>query len=360
MIKKILLVCVSFFILSANEAIKMTKEEMLNWHIKTEKPNLSGYIPIGEYLGVVKAPPSMLYTVSLPFSALVVNLKTYKYESVKKGEVLAEVTGSEWIEAQKDLLSLSIELAKREAQYKIKSVLCEEGIVPQKVCIALKADKEAVLNDLKSKKSLLELFGAEKDEIDDIIKKGVIKKTVDIKAPISGVVDKIFVNTGTTLESTKPLLTLVSTKEKVMDIDLPVKVAKLLKVGDKLSVKTKESVIETRVLQKAQILNLSNQSQRVRLALPSNISWPLDLKLSVKLEVAKKSLKISKISVVRIPEGYLVFKKDGNLFKPVRINILAETKENFFFAPSEEIKAVDEIVVEGAAVLKGMMEGNDG
>jgi len=344
----------SLTLLFANE-ISLTPKQIKNWRIKTETIKETKFVPLGDYLSQVKAPSSMFYSVSLPFSATVEKVKTEEYDTVDKGEILASVTSKDFIEAQNALIRLNIKLKKTQSDYLRKKSLCQEGIIPQKKCLFAKAEYETVSNEFKNQKSLLRLYKLSDKEIEKIIKTGRIKKTLSIKAPVKSVVKKIFVNAGSVTEASNPLFLLISLKKKVLDADLPVKAAENLSVSDKVKISLASYEFKTKVLKKAEILNGQNQTQRVRFDLPLK-DLPLNYKGDAKIFVMKKAFKIPKKAAVYISKKYYVFKSEGTKFKPIRIEIISEDKDYFYAYLPKSLKDREKIVTEGVMVLKGMAE----
>ncbi len=354
--KFIITVFLSALTLFASQTITLTKNQIENWQIKSKKIEYTNEIPLGEYLSQIKAPPSMIYSVSLPFSATVEKLEVGEYDLVQKGAILAKVTSKEWIETQNDLIKLNIELSRVKIDYERKSKLCEEGIIPQKQCLFSKAEYETIKNEFKSKKSLLKLYGATDKDIQDILKNAKIKKSLVIKAPTRSIVSKLHVNVGSTTETSNPLLTLISTEKKVLDIYMPLNTSKNLNIGQKVRLSLNSYNFNSRVLKKSKIINPQNQTQRVRFFVPSDLDLLLDYKTNAKIKILKKALKIPKIAAIYISKKYYIFKETEKGFEPIVIEILAEDKEFFYAKPDNRLESNDKIVVEGAMVLKGMME----
>ena len=114
------------------EQIQMTAEQEKNWNISVEIPTASKQYPFGEFIAHVVTPPALLNTISLPFEANVQKLYVAKYQKVKRGDVLAEVTGTKWIEVQQKAISEAIEYKHHTHLTERKNILCKEEIIPQK------------------------------------------------------------------------------------------------------------------------------------------------------------------------------------------------------------------------------------
>ena len=85
-------------------------------------------------------PPSLLHTISLPFEANVKKLNIANCQYVEIGQVLAEVTGKEWISTQQKAIADTLEVTYHEQRVARKNTLCKEEIIPQKECTAANAD----------------------------------------------------------------------------------------------------------------------------------------------------------------------------------------------------------------------------
>ena len=119
------LIFLALFTCSLNAAsITLTPEQEANWQIKTEIPQHSEKLPLGEFIAEVVTPPSLLHTVALPFEATVQRLNVAKYEKVEKGDSLAEVTGTVWIETQQKAIADEIQLRQHTHLTERKNILC--------------------------------------------------------------------------------------------------------------------------------------------------------------------------------------------------------------------------------------------
>ena len=335
--------------------IVLTKQQIANWQIKTKKIVITKTIPLGEYLATLHAPASMIYSISLPFAATITQLAVAEYDLVKKGDLLAKVTAKEWIKAQNALLRLNIDYLKTAADYRRKSKLCKEGIIPNKECLYAKAQLQTASNALKAQKSLLQLYGATPKEIATLLRTSQVQRFLLLRAPQESVVSRLFVAAGSVSEASQPLMQLIGTKKKILDIYLPFTITKHLKTDHNITITFASHTFTSQILSKSKILESQNQTQRVRFAVPKTLKLPLNYKADARIEIPQRAVKIPKIAVIYMNKKYYVFKKDTEGFVPLALTIVAEDA-NYFYANPNSLKPQDRIVVEGAMALKGMME----
>ncbi|HIP50765.1 MAG TPA: hypothetical protein EYG94_01650, partial [Campylobacterales bacterium] len=108
--KKLLLgLSISLILLDAT-TITLTSEQEKDWQIKTEIPKVSTSLALGEFMAEVTTPPQHLHTISLPFEAQVKKLYVANFDHLEKGQLLADVTGRDWIEIQQRFIADAIEL----------------------------------------------------------------------------------------------------------------------------------------------------------------------------------------------------------------------------------------------------------
>lgn len=160
--KKLLLgLSISLLMLEATP-LTLTKEQEKDWQIKTQKIERSHALALGEFMAEVTTPPQQLHSVSLPFEAQIKKLYVAQYEPIKKGQLLADVTGREWIEIQKRFIADAIELKHHGHLAERKRPLCEEGIIPKKECTSANAEHQADKIKVAASKALLRGYGASK------------------------------------------------------------------------------------------------------------------------------------------------------------------------------------------------------
>lgn len=352
----ILLLTLLTFSLHAGDIV-LTSEQEENWQIKVKAPQSSEKLPLGEFIAKVVTPPSLLHTISLPFEANVKKLNVANYQFVKEGEVLAKVTGTEWIATQQKAISDTIEMTYHEQRVARKNTLCKEEIIPQKECTAANAELEANKIKVLASKALLESYGASDEMIRTLFKELKISQTIPLTSTVSGRVVKLHATPG---KSTSPEDALFIIQEKGslwLESDIEVSRTQRLKEGQKVQITLSDHTFDTTILQLSPVINPQNQTRQVRFLVPLDIDVFAGLRTTAKVTLSQKSYKVKKNAVIKDDDTQIVFVKTEKGFTSVPVTILTEDDRYYYLKPSTELQ--NDIAVSSLAVLKNMLGEDD-
>jgi len=339
------------------EQIQMTQAQKDNWNILVEMPEISTSYPFGEFIAHVVTPPTLLHTISLPFEANVKVLNVAKYQKVKRGDVLAEVTGTKWIEVQQQAIANAIEYKHHAHLTERKNMLCREDIIPQKECMAanaeLKADKVRVL----AAKALLKGYGANSKIIENLFDKLEISNTIPLVSEVNGSVISL---TATPGKSTKPDDALfVIKKEGALWLESNIEAQRVMKLyeGEKVEISLNNQKFQTTILQIAPVINPENQTRQVRFLMPEGIRIYAGFIGSAKLILFEDVVKVKKNSVIKEGVTQIVFVKTKEGFVAVPVTVLSEDENYYYLKKSPRLS--HEIATNSLAILKNLLGGSD-
>ncbi len=354
--KQLLLLALLTSIINAKE-VQMTPEQEKNWQIKVEIPQSAKKIPLGEFITQVVTPPSLLHTISLPFEANVKKLNVAKYQEVTKGFVLAEVTGTEWIEIQQKAIADAIEFRHHINLTERKRMLCKEEIIPQKECVAANAELETDKIKVAASKALLKSYGASDDIISTLFKDLKLSQTMKIKSIIAGSVVELHATPGKSTSPADALFVIQKKGPLWLESNIEAKRIEYLKEGQKVQITLANKTFDTTILQLSPVINPENQTRQIRLSIPSDIDIVSGLRASAKFTIFRKSLRVKKTSVIKQGETQIVFIKSKDGFIAVPITVLAEDDNYYYIEASEKLQ--HKIAVNSIAILKNMLGDNN-
>ena len=356
MTKQLILLTLFTFALNA-ENIVLTPEQEANWQIKVEVPQNSKRLPLGEFITEVVTPPTLLHTISLPFEANVKKLHVANYQEVTKGQILADVTGTEWIETQQKAISDAIEFKHHEHLAERKNMLCKEEIIPQKECVAANAELEADKIKVAASKALLKSYGASDEMIFNLFKDLKLSQTIQLRSSVDGRIVKLDATPG---KSTSPSDALFVIQEKGalwIESAIEAKRTQGLKEGQKVQIVLDDQTFDTTILQLSPVINPENQTRQIRFLVPENIDIFSGLRSTAKIILLQESLKIRKNAVIKVGEAQVVFYKSKEGYTSLPIQILSEDDTYYFVKPSPLLK--NKIAVSSVAILKNMLGSED-
>ncbi len=339
------------------ENIEMSPEQEKNWQIKTEKPQISDRLPLGELMVEVVTPPALLRTISLPFEANVKKLYVAKYQSVDKGQILAEVTGTEWIETQQRAISDAIELKHHEHLAERKKMLCKEEIVPQKECVA--ADAELASDQIKmaTSKALLKSYGATPEMISNLFSELQISQTILLKSPMEGSIVAITASPGKSNSPSDALFVIQEKGSLWLESEIEEARTGKLQAGQSVHVELADYNFDTVILQISPVVNPENQTRQIRFLVPIDSEVLSGLRGMAKITLSLSAIKLKKTSVIKVGDKQIVFVKNPNGFESVNIEMLGEDDTHYYVKNISELR--NDVAVTSIAILKNMMEKKD-
>jgi len=354
--KILLTLCITLLSLEAT-TIKLSQEQQKDWQIKTATATVSTSLSLGEFMAEVTTPPQHLHSISLPFEAQVKKLHVATYDSIKKGQLLAEVTGRDWIEIQQQFIADAIELKHHGHIAERKNRLCSEGIIPKKECVSANAEHQADKIKVSASKALLRGYGASEKMIRDLFKKLKISQTIHVSSDISGTLLHLNVRSGKSTHPSDALFVIQKKGALWLEADILVQKAMLLKNQERVTLNFNNESFESTVLLHAPIINSENQTQKVRFSLPNSAKFLSGMRSPVQITQAGKRLKIAKKALINLEGKNSLFLKIEEGYESIEVEVLGEEGANYFIKDEPKLHAP--IATSSLMILKSLLEGAD-
>ncbi len=339
------------------KGITLSKEEQNNWKLQTLSPKMSKSLPLGSFIVNVTTPPTLLHSISLPFTAQILSLNVANYQSVKKGDYLAKVTGTEWIEVQQKAIADAIELRHHRHLAERKNKLCREDIIPKKECIAANAELKTDEIKIAAAKAHLESFGATKSMVKELLTRLKIKTSIPIIAPIDGIVTTLNAQPGKSTPAATPLLVIQKEGALWLESDLPLSLAFALSKGEEVQLRIDGKLYKSSVLQLSPTVDSQNQSRHVRFSLQKDATLLAGMRTLAEVISLKKCLQVPKKAVIKEGENSILFIKKDGAYHDRAVTILSEDATHYYLKDDEALHFP--IVVTSVAILKSMLGESD-
>ncbi len=337
--------------------ITLTPKEESNWKLKTTIPKISKTLPLGSFIVEVTTPPSLLHSISLPFNAQVLSLNVATYQSARKGDLLAKVTGVEWIEVQQKAIADAIELRHHKHLAERKNKLCREDIIPKKECVAANAELKTDKIKLSASKAHLQSFGASPQMVKTLLKTLEIKSTIPITAPIDGIITTLNAYPGKSTDAATALFVIQKKGALWLESDMPLSKALRLTEGQKLKLLINGTLYNSKVLQLSPTVDMQNQSRHVRFSLGEDSALLSGMRTNAEVIMIEKSLRVPKKSVIKDGTKTIVFIKKKKVYGDVVVTILSEDEKYYYLKDDENLHFP--IVSTSVAILKSMLGEDD-
>jgi cobalt-zinc-cadmium efflux system membrane fusion protein len=354
--KYLLLFSMSLLMLEAT-TITISPEQQKDWQIKTATPTAVNSLVLGEFMAEVTTPPQHLHSISLPFEAQVKKLYVATYDHVNKGQLLAEVTGRDWINIQQEFIADVVELNYHKETLKRKNRLCNEGIIPKKEFISANAEHQADKIKVSTSKALLRGYGASSKMINDLVKKLKISPIIQVRSDISGTLLHLNVRSGKSTNPSDALFVIQKKGALWLEADILVQKAMMLKNKEKVTLSFNSEKFESTVLLHAPTINPENQTQKVRFSLPNSAKFLSGMRSPATITQMQKSVKVAKKSLISIEGKEVVFLKIAKGYESMEVEIVGEEGAFYFLKDMPQLHAP--IATTSLLILKSLMEGED-
>lgn len=214
--------------------VELTKNQLDNSKIKIgtlTNTSLSNTIKVN---GKITLAPNAMASVSMPLGGYIKNIKVMPGMLIGKGQVLAVIEDQSYVQIQQDYLTTKQQLAYASKDFARQKELNSSQAVSEKnyqLAESEFAKQRITLKSLEEKLKLIHINPAS-------LSANTISKSVNIYAPISGMVTKIDVNIGKYVNATDMLFQIMDNQSMYAKLNVFEKDAANLAIGQKIKVCT--------------------------------------------------------------------------------------------------------------------------
>lgn len=214
--------------------VELTKNQLDNSKIKIgglTNTSLSSTIKVN---GKITLAPNAMASVSMPLGGYIKNIKVMPGMLIGKGQVLAVIEDQSYVQIQQDYLTTKQQLAYASKDFARQKELNSSQAVSEKnyqLAESEFAKQRITLKSLEEKLKLIHINPAS-------LTANTISKSVNIYAPISGMITKIDVNIGKYVNATDMLFQIMDNQSMYAKLNVFEKDAANLAIGQKIKVYT--------------------------------------------------------------------------------------------------------------------------
>lgn len=211
-------------------AVTLTDAQYKNAGIETgalSRRNISSLLKVN---GKIDVPPQSMVSISVPLGGYLKSSSLLPGMQVKKGQVLAVIEGTQYIQLQQDYLTAKSQLGFLESEYKRQGELNRSKATSDKVFEQTRANYQAQQVLTKSLEQKLQLIRLNPGSITA----NNISRSINIYAPINGFVSAVNVNIGKYVDPSEVLFELVDPGDIHLSLSVFEKDVNRLAVGKKL------------------------------------------------------------------------------------------------------------------------------
>lgn len=181
--------------------------------------------------GIVAVAPQNLATVCMPMGGFIKNTTLMPGYAVKKGQTLAVIENSEFIDLQQNYLEAKNKLEFAEAEYKRHTELFKDDIYSKQNLQQVTTEYKNLKSMVSALKQKLELIGINPSKLNE----DNISRSVTLVSPISGAVKAVNVSIGKSVSSSDVLFEIVNSNKLFLELTLFEKDADKVAVGQKIN-----------------------------------------------------------------------------------------------------------------------------
>lgn len=183
--------------------------------------------------GKIIADPNQTATISVPYGGIIKNISVKNNQFVGKGDVLLNVWSSDFIKIQEDFLTAMSQVELSGKDYERQQSLSADEATSVKALEQSKATYNIAKANLEATRQLLIMLNIDTAQV----KRGVFTPGIAIKSPISGKVNIGDINIGKLITSTDHLMSVVSTKDARLSLNIYEKDLANIEIGDHVKFK---------------------------------------------------------------------------------------------------------------------------
>lgn len=297
----------------------------------------------------VEVPPEQIRILAAPVAGLVDMLAVMPGEAVRRGQVLARLTGPQALELQRDVLQASAQATLWRQNLRRDEQLFAEGLIAEaRLHSTRAAASQAFAQDAERRRGL-QLAGGVPGKLGDALA---------LTASIDGVVLEQGVQLGQRIDAATPIYRLARLSPLWLEIQVPLSVAATLRKGG--SVRVVDPTVQGKVVAIGRSVDPLSQGVLVRAEIHAGAERlvPGQL-LEVELDSpAGQGVQLPSAAVVRQAGSALVFVASATgRFVPRAVSIVSQGGNS---VRVEGIRPGEAIVVKGASGLKAMLGDGGG
>ena len=308
------------------------------------------------YPAQVAVPVRQAHVVSAPQDGTLSVLLVAQGESVTAGQPLARMQSPGLLEAQAALLDAQTRLTLASSELARDQALFTEGLIPRRRLQATQAEHDAQATSVDQWSQRLTLAGMPAEAINALKKERRLSGTLEVRAPIAGVVLEQLVDVGQAVATAAPLFRVANLKPLWLEIHVPVDRVDGLKPGDPVLLPSEE--IQGRILTIGRQVHGADQGVLVRAEVTDGAER-LRPGQFVEVQIDKgaqgSGWRLSAAALVRTAEGAFVFAQRPGGFAAIPVEILAQEERSAVLTGG--LVATDRVAVAGVVALKAIWLG---
>lgn len=309
--------------------------------------------------GVVFAAPNHGSIISTPINGRISTVHGFEGHWVKKGELLFEIQSLEFGNLVSEYLQAYAEERYQTNRLTRIKQLVEETITSTSEMERATAEYDRASTSLRAAYSKLRAVGVPDNEINQFSQEENIDPVLKIYSSIDGVIEKNFVELGQSVNALENLSRILDTRDVLIRAYLSPDDARLINVGDSVSVlkrENQENLLNATVTSINPGLDENSRSVIANIIVPTQDGWPKpgeNVRLSIATSSQREIIAIPVATLTYDGNDPIVFVKKGNGIFEKRLIQVSEIRDQYAFVNSGLSKG-EEVATSNVFSLKAL------
>ena len=338
------------------DELKMTAEQLRAVGVETAALQAGQVSQLQGLPAQVVVPNHQVRIVSAPLAALVDQVLVASEQPVRKGQLIARLQSPALADAQHTYLQAASRSQLERANLDRAESLFQAGVIPERQLLAARAEYNEVTIDLAERTQALRLAGMTDAALERLRGGHAVGTSIDLFAPIDGVVTEQLAVVGQRVEAAAPLLRVARLDPLWLEIQVPV--ARLGSVAAGTTVRVEAAEAVARVIAVGRNVSAGTQTALVR-AEVSRGAQRLRPGQFVEAAIATTGQggqwDVPNSAIARVSGRTVVFVRTAAGFRPSPVRIVSEGATRSLVAA--DFKGDERIAVSGVASLKSAALG---
>lgn len=303
----------------------------------------------------VIAAPNQSSNVLALFEGQVQQWHVSSGSSVSAGAALVTLRSEDLLLAQQDFLNAALTLAQAQANLERDQRLLNEGIIAQQRLQSSQREQQRAASTLAGTRQRLQSAGFSARELDGWLQRAPVMGEYVVRAPSDAVVSARLVAAGAQVNDGDALVTLQNTDALWVTARVPARLAGNLAPGDTLNIDSLQAELTLRQIDR----QIDNATQTLGIQAEFNAAVTLlpGQLVTIILPPADRGVRVPAEAVVHAGEETTVYVRTGT---GAEARVLSLTPSGRNYIATSGLQAGEHVVVQGAAILKGIQLGLGG
>jgi len=346
------------------DPVAMTPDQRAAFGIEVAEPQPAGQVLSRRYPGQVTVPARQLHVVSAPLDGTLTGLLAAEGETVEAGQPLARMQSPGLLETQGALLEALSKLNLARSELERDRALFAEGLAPKRRLEATQAQFNELATTVDQWSQRLALSGMPDQAIEALKRDRRLSGTLEVRAPIAGVVLEQMVGTGQAVAAATPLFRIARLSTLWLEVHVPLDALAGVQAGAQIVLPRED--IRGRILAVGRQVHGEDQGVLVRAEVTDGADQLrpgqfVEVQLGSTANRAAAAAgqapgwRVPAAAVVRHAGGTYVFAERAGGFVAVPVELLSQEERTAVVGGP--LTATDRIAVTGVVALKAAWLG---